>query len=224
LGLSADQSLPGVSPPVLVLTGGMGAGKSTAAQAFTEKGIFVLDADALVHALTGPGGKAVPALVDAFGPTFVSPETGLDRATMRDHVFQDPSARQRLEAIVHPLVAALALTRLAAAEGPYSVYMVPLWIERQGEDRAAWPAWAWRLLVIDLPESEQWQRVMRRSPMSSDTLAAILARQATRQQRLAVADYAIRNTGNPERLRASVGMLHARLCRASAQAVRTYQT
>lgn len=224
MGLSADQPLPAGSPPVLVLTGGMGAGKSTAAQAFSEKGILVLDADALAHLLTGPGGKAVPALVDAFGPPFVSPETGLNRVAMREHVFQDPTARQRLEAIVHPLVAALALSQLAVAEGPYSVYMVPLWIERQGEDRASWPAWAWRLLVIDLPESEQWQRVMRRSPMPSDTLAAMLARQATRQQRLAVADYAIRNTGDLEHLRASVTMLHARLCGESAQAARAYQT
>lgn len=224
MGLSADQPLPGGSPPVLVLTGGMGAGKSTAAQAFTDKGILVLDADALVHGLTGPGGRAVPALADAFGPTFVSQEKGLDRVAMREHVFQDPSARQRLEAIVHPLVAELALSRLAAAEGPYSVYMVPLWVERQGQDRAAWPAWAWRLLVIDLPEPEQWQRVMRRSPMPSDTLAAMLARQATRQQRLAVADYAIRNVGDPERLRASVDMLHDRLCGESAQAFRAYQT
>jgi dephospho-CoA kinase len=194
----------------------MGAGKSTAAQAFSEHGILVLDADALAHAVTGPGGEAVAALADAFGQEFVSPETGLDRVAMREHAFRHPTVRQRLEEIVHPLVASRALARFSEGEGPYSVYMVPLWIERQGGDRAAWPDWAWRLLVIDLPESEQWQRVMRRSPMPDATLKAMLERQATRQQRLAIADYAIRNDGGLDRLQASVARLHFRLCGESA--------
>lgn len=220
----ADKATRRPSSPVLVLTGGMGAGKSTAAQAFSEHGVLVLDADALAHAVTGPGGAAVAALADAFGQNFVRPETGLDRVAMREHAFRNPRVRQRLEEIVHPLVAAQALARLSEGEGPYNVYMVPLWIERQGRDRAAWPDWAWRLLVIDLPESEQWQRVMRRSPMPDATLKAMLERQATRQQRLALADYAIRNDGGPDRLRASVARLHSCLCGESARFSNVYQT
>lgn len=208
----------------MVLTGGMGAGKSTAAQAFSEHGVLVIDADALAHTVTGPGGEALAALADAFGQRFVSRENGLDRVAMREHAFQNPTVRQQLEDIVHPMVAGKALAKLSEAQGPYSVYMVPLWIERQGGDRKAWPDWAWRLLVIDLPEAEQWQRVMRRSPMPDATLAAMLERQATRQQRLAIADYAIRNDGGLDQLRASVARLHSRLCGESAQFLGAYQT
>ena len=213
---SSPDSLP--HPPVLVVTGGMGAGKSTAAQGFASLGISVIDADALAHEVTGPQGAALPALCDAFGVQWVSEVTGLNRAAMREHVFRNPNARQRLEAIVHPLVSERARLRIAEATGPYCVYMVPLWVEGQGQDRAAWPAWAWRLLVIDLPEPDQWQRVMQRSPMPSSTLQAILARQATRQQRLAVADYVICNNQSEEVLQAAVATLHNRLCGESVQA------
>jgi dephospho-CoA kinase len=228
LGLSTDKppirDTTGDRPPVVVLTGGMGAGKSTAGQAFAALGVQVIDADALAHAVTGPQGEALAALADAFGSDLVDLRTGLNRQAMRAHAFENPSARERLEAIVHPLVAKHAARQLAMASGPYAVYMVPLWVERQGLDRAAWPDWVWRLLVIDLPEREQWQRVMHRSPMPPETLAAMLARQATRAQRLAVADFCVDNSQGTEALHAAIRQLHARLCRESAQGHRTNQT
>ncbi|MEY3670199.1 MAG: hypothetical protein RL258_1595 [Pseudomonadota bacterium] len=200
-------------PPVVILTGGMGAGKSTAARAFTNLGISVVDADALAHGVTGPGGLALPALRAAFGEALVSEAAGLDRVAMRTQAFEDPEIRQRLEAIVHPLVAEQAEQRLAAAEGPYAVYMVPLWIERQGADRAGWPDWAWRVVVIDLPEPVQRSRILARSPMPEETLQAMLARQAGRSERLAIADYAIANDQGPEALALAITCLHDRLLR-----------
>ena len=205
-------------PPVVILTGGMGAGKSTAARAFADLDIAVVDADALAHAVTGPGGKALPALRAAFGGALVGEAAGLDRVAMRERAFQDPAIRVRLESIVHPLVAEQAEQRLLAAESLYAVYMVPLWIERQGADRARWPAWAWRVVVIDLPEALQQTRILARSPMPEETLRSMLARQAGRSQRLAIADYAIANDQGPEALASAIACLHDRLLRDLAAA------
>lgn len=205
-------------PPVVVLTGGMGAGKSTAARAFEDLGIAVVDADALAHEVTGPGGRALPALRAAFGEPLVGEATGLDRVAMREKAFQDPGIRQRLESIVHPLVAEQAEQRLLAAKSPYAVYMVPLWIERQGADRAHWPAWVWRVLVIDVPEALQQTRIRARSPMPEATLRAMLARQSGRSARLTIADYAITNDRGPEVLASAVVCLHDRLLRDLAAA------
>ncbi|MFM1880436.1 MAG: hypothetical protein RLZZ344_670 [Pseudomonadota bacterium] len=208
----------------MVLTGGMGAGKSTAAAAFLSLGLTVIDADALTHQLTGPGGEALPALQAAFGERLVRTASGLDRQAMRAEAFRDPEIRQRLESIIHPLVAAQAERLLLASQGPYAVYMVPLWVERQGTDRSRWPGWAWRVLVIDLPESLQQARIRARSPMPEETLQAMLARQASREQRLAIADYTICNDAGPEALAAAVVRLHGQLLRDLAAEANANQT
>jgi dephospho-CoA kinase len=200
-------------PFVVGLTGGIGSGKSAAADAFAARGASVVDTDAIAHELTGPDGAAMPALCDAFGPDVVSPDGRLDRAHMRDLAFRDGSARKRLEGILHPLIRQVSAARVADAQGPYVVLVVPLLVEsadyRNRVDRVA---------VVDVPEAVQIARTMARSGLDRDEVARIIAAQASREARLAAADDVIDNAGDRAALDARVAALHVDyLARASRQ-------
>ncbi|NBT74740.1 MAG: dephospho-CoA kinase [Betaproteobacteria bacterium] len=196
------------APPVLVLTGGMGAGKSSACNAFRSLGIAIVDADEIAHRVTASGGRAIPGILSIFGSQLLQEDGALNRDAMRSLAFKDPEALRQLEGIVHPLVRDEARLELARAQGPYVVYAVPLWVETQGSQR---PDWVWRVVVIDLPEDLQRARVLARQPIAQDTLDGMLARQATRAQRLAAADIVLSNNGTPDDLRAAVRELHRSL-------------
>ena len=174
------------------LTGGIGSGKSTVAAALVELGgALLVDTDAISRALTVPGGAAMAAIEARFGPAFVSADGALDRAAMRDLAFRDPTAKQALEAILHPMIGAETTRQAAlAAPGQRVVFDVPLLVES-----GRWRGLVDRVLVVDCREETQIARVMARSGLSEAAVRAILAQQATRTQRRAAADAVIHNEG-----------------------------
>jgi dephospho-CoA kinase len=166
----------------------------------------VIDADVIAHELTAPSGGAMPALVAAFGPGIAAADGRLDRAAMRRLAFADPEARRRLEAILHPLIGRATEERCRtalAAGAPYAVLVVPLLVESPDYRRRVA-----RVAVVDCPVETQIARVMVRSQLSRQEVEAILATQATREERLAVADDVILNDGSREALAARVEELH----------------
>jgi dephospho-CoA kinase len=203
----------GRRPPqrlTVCLTGGIGSGKSSVARLFAERGVDVIDTDALAHELTRPGGAAIGPLVEAFGAEALDASGALDRARMRRIAFADAAARERLESILHPLIRAETARRAAAATSPYLILMIPLLVE-SGAPRAQ----CQRVLVVDCPEEEQVRRAMLRSDLSRDEVLAILAAQASRAARLAHADDVIDNGGEPARLAPQVDALHRRYLAAA---------
>lgn len=186
------------------LTGGIGCGKSTVADLFAARGASVVDTDLIAHALTAPGGAAMPALVEAFGPGFATQDGALDRARMRTLVFADPDARARLEAILHPRIRAATAAAALAATGPYVLFVVPLLIESGG-----WRERVARVLAIDCDERTQVARVMARNGLSEEQVRAIMAAQVPRARRLAAADDVIANDDGVEALAPQVDRLHA---------------
>ncbi|MFM8638165.1 MAG: dephospho-CoA kinase [Betaproteobacteria bacterium] len=174
----------------LGLTGGIGSGKSTVAAFFAACGARLFDADAVSRELTGAHGAAMPALAQAFGPDVVAADGSLDRAAMRARVFADASQRQRLEGILHPMIAQRREAFEQAAAGHTVVFDVPLLAES-----AAWRSRVDRIVVVDCLESTQVARVMARSGLPAAEVHRIMASQATRAQRRAVADALIFNEG-----------------------------
>lgn len=189
---------------VIGLTGGIGSGKSAAASRFAELGAAIVDTDAIAHELTAPGGSAVPALRSEFGGEYITTDGGLDRARMRRLVFQDPEARKKLEAILHPLIRAESRARIAAADRPYVVVVVPLLLET-----GAYRDLIDRVLVVDCTEERQMRRAVERSGLSEDDVRAIMAAQLARAERLARADDVLPNDGSMEDLRRQVNELHS---------------
>ena len=188
---------------VIGLTGGIGSGKSTVADLFVQRGVTLVDTDAIAHRLTGPGGAAIPALQKAFGEPLLRADGGLDRAAMRRLVFTDASAKARLEAILHPMIRAESDRQCAAAQSPYVLLAVPLLVE-SGIYRRRCD----RILVVDCDEATQVQRVIARNGMSEQEVRSILSAQATREFRLAAADDVVDNSGAPETLPPIVEKLH----------------
>lgn len=175
----------------LGLTGGIGSGKSTVAQLLAGLGAAVVDADAISRALTLPGGQAMPPIAATFGPDFVTTTGALDREKMRTLIHTDASARQQLEAIIHPLVTleTQRQAREAIAHGhPCIVFDVPLLVES-----ARWRQQVDHILVVDCTPEVQISRVMARNQLLRADIEKIMASQASREQRLAAADTVIFN-------------------------------
>jgi dephospho-CoA kinase len=180
------------------LTGGIASGKSALAEQLAALGAALIDTDAIAHALTAPGGAAIGPLRDAFGAASIGADGALDRARMRARVFDDDDARRTLESILHPLIrarAAAALEQARHAAAPYSVIAVPLLVESGG-----WRERCDRVLLVDCSEATQIARAARRPGMDEATARAVLARQATRAQRLALADDVVFNEGSLDEL------------------------
>lgn len=169
------------------LTGGIGSGKSTVATLLQALGAHLVDTDAIARELTLPGGAAIEPIRTAFGADFIDASGALDRARMREHVFADPQARARLEAILHPLIGDECRRR---AEGATTtvVFDVPLLVESRH-----WRARVDRVLVVDCEEETQVRRVMARSGWTRDAVLAVMAQQATRAARRAAADAVVYN-------------------------------
>lgn len=203
-------------PARVVLTGGIGSGKSTARNAFEGLGVWTVDADDLAHELTGPEGAAMPAIVARWGAGMAHANGSLNRVAMRNLVFQEPLARQALESMLHPMVAQLAEARLASPpQGyalPYVMYVVPLWFETRGLVR---PPEIFSVGALDLPEALQWDRVMLREAtngMSAETLRGILRRQVSAEVRRGAADWLLDNRGSLQDLHRAVALRHELLC------------
>ena len=190
------DGLPTASGPVrrgvdtIGLTGGIGSGKSTVAALLVAHGATLVDTDAIAHALTAPGGAAMPALRQRFGDAVAGPDGALDRAQMRGVVFADPQAKQALEAVLHPMIGAEAQRQagLASCRGGVVVFDVPLLTES-----SAWRARCQRILVVDCRAETQVQRVLARSGWAASQVERVIAQQANRASRRAIADAVIFN-------------------------------
>lgn len=197
-------------PYVVGLTGGIGCGKSKAAEFFAELGAEVVDTDAISHALTGPGGQAMEPIAAAFGPSYVRPDGALARPRMRSLVFADAAAKARLEAILHPLIRAESLRRIRDSAAPYVILVVPLLLETGGYRELLS-----RVLVVDCDESQQIARVVARSGLAEDEIGRIMRAQLPRAERVAGADDVLVNDADLETLRARVRALHERYLAAA---------
>ncbi|KVZ42554.1 dephospho-CoA kinase [Burkholderia ubonensis] len=199
------------------LTGGIGSGKTTVADLFAARGASIVDTDLIAHRITAPGGLAMPAIEQAFGPDFVAADGSLDRAKMRALIFSDDAARRRLEAITHPLIRTETDREGREARGAYVMFVVPLLVES-----GSWKSRVDRVLVVDCDVETQIARVMRRNRFTREQVEAIIARQATRDARLAAADDVIVNDATtPDALAAlaaQVDALHQRYLAGAAAA------
>jgi dephospho-CoA kinase len=192
-------------PFTVALTGGIASGKSVVEQRFRNLGVSVCDADYAARVVVEPGSDGLAAIVAAFGSDVLDPQGSLDRPAMRQRIFADPTARKTLEAIVHPRVRQWMLEQAQSAEGPYVMLSIPLLAENIGHYR-----WVDRIVVVDVPEAVQIQRLMARDGIDWALADRILTSQASRSARLALADDVIDNAGPEAALEAQVTALHQR--------------
>ncbi|MBM3368829.1 MAG: dephospho-CoA kinase [Betaproteobacteria bacterium] len=188
---------------IVGLTGGIGSGKSAAADAFEKLGAAVVDTDRIAHELTRAGGAAIVGVRALFGDSAIAPDGTMDRKAVRERVFSDPGARRRLEALLHPMIRAESERQIAAAAAPYVVHVVPLLVESPDHRERVQ-----RVLVVDCPEALQIERVRARSGLSTAEVEAIIRSQVPREKRLAAADDVIDNSGAVAALQKKVQTLH----------------
>ena len=172
----------------IALTGGIGSGKSTVAALLVEHGAALIDTDLIARQLTLPGGAAIEPIADAFGADLIDASGALDRARMREQAFSDSSAKQRLEAILHPLIGIETERQARATDAPVLVFDVPLLVES-----GRWRARVDKVLVVDCRAATQIRRVVGRSGWTVEAVQAVIDRQASRSQRRACADAVIYN-------------------------------
>ena len=195
------------------LTGGIGSGKSAVAQLLEKEGAFIIDTDQIAHQMTGSNGQAMNQIRAHFGNSFINTDGSLNRSAMRELVFNHPEAKAQLESITHPLIHQ-ETERLAQEatknKPPYIVFMVPLLIE-SGRWLNQTPPKIDYLLVVDCSKELQIQRVVQRNEMEPQLIEKIIATQASRKQRLEVADYIIDNSSDIDHLKEQCQKLHQQL-------------
>jgi dephospho-CoA kinase len=196
---------------VIGLTGGIGSGKSVTADMFAARGVPVIDADIIARELVQPGMPALAEIGDRFGPEFIGPDGTLDRAALAQRIFTDPEARAELEAILHPRIRDRMAAQIEALETPYCVLVIPLLVETGQRDLVQ------RVLVVDAPEAAQRDRVHRRDSRKPTEIEAVMATQAGREARLAVADDVIHNDTDLAALEAQVEALHRKYLQLAAK-------
>ena len=184
------------------LTGGIGSGKSTAAEQFLKLGAPVIDADVIAREIVEPEKPAFEAVIAAFGDQVVGEDGRLDRKALRNIVFADPEQKSRLESILHPQIHTEILHQLEQTAYPYCVVVIPL----LAESKRNYPLD--RILVVDLPEKLQIARTSTRDKESAKHVEQIIQSQASRQQRLSIADDVIENSGTPATLLKNIDALH----------------
>ncbi|HEV2539599.1 MAG TPA: dephospho-CoA kinase [Frateuria sp.] len=187
------------------LTGGIAAGKTAVARRFEALGVPVHDADVAARAVVEPGSEGLAAIVAAFGAQVLDADGRLDRPAMRRHVFADAAAKQQLEAIVHPRVREWLHRRVIAETAPYCLLVIPLLAENMAHYR-----WLDRILLVDVTEAVQIERLCARDGIDRPLAERMLAHQASRAERLALADDIIDNSGSEAALEAHVQALHRR--------------
>ena len=190
----------------VALTGGIACGKSEVARRFAALGADVIDADVIAHELVQKGLPALDEIVSVFGANLLDANGALDRREMRELIFRDARAKQQLESILHPRVLAELRARAQASRGPYAMLVIPLFVETGAY------GWVDRVLVIDVARDVQITRIVARDRTTRDLAEAMIAAQATREERLAVADDVIDNSGALADLDATVLALHEKYC------------
>ncbi|WP_312380414.1 dephospho-CoA kinase [Stutzerimonas balearica] len=193
-----------MKPWILGLTGGIGSGKSAAAERFAELGVHVVDADQVARSVVEPGSAALAQIVDRFGVPILASSGELNRAALRERIFTSVEDRHWLERLLHPLIRQKIWASLSRAESPYAVLVSPLLVESRQHEQVD------RVLVIDVPEDLQLQRVLARDQVSEDQVRAILAAQARREDRLRQANDVLVNDRDLSWLRQEVDRLHDR--------------
>lgn len=196
-----------MSDYIIGLTGGIASGKSALEAAFIRRGIAVLDADAIARQVVEPGQPALAAIAAHFGDDVLTADGALDRGLLRRRVFEDETQRKALEALLHPPIRAALHAGSLAADSPYAVAMIPLLTE--GGARQSYP-WLDRILVVDVPVELQHRRLTARDGIDAALADRMIAAQATRTQRLDVADDVIVNDQELEALEAHVTELDLR--------------
>ena len=195
--------------PFLGLTGGIGSGKSSVASFLAKRGAWVIDTDQIAHQISAPGGIAIDPIKNEFGSEFILPDGSLNRVKMREHVFKDTESKRKLEAITHPLIRQQTLIQAENGlqnHAPYLVFVVPLLLES-----GTWTENLDHIAVVDCEEEVQIQRVMERSRLDRPAVLAIMAHQASRAERLAIADTVIHNQGDLASLEIEIDRLHQKM-------------
>ena len=188
---------------VVAITGGIGSGKTTIANQFAALGIEVVDADLIAREVVAPGTPALAAIVNHFGPEILTEQGLLDRRVLRERIFSDQAAKSWLNALLHPIIRSEMLRQCAAVSSPYCLLVVPLLVENRLTELAD------RVLVIDVDEATQIERTCHRDGVSREQAQAILASQASRSERLAMADDVLDNqSGTTETIRERILALH----------------
>ncbi|MFP3852262.1 dephospho-CoA kinase [Pseudomonas sp. W5-01] len=193
---------PASKPWILGLTGGIGSGKSAAAQCFVDLGVHLVDADHAARWVVEPGRPALARIAEHFGPSVLQADGTLNRSALRELIFKDPQQRVWLESLLHPLIREEIRQYLARAESAYAILVSPLLLETSQHQMVQ------RVLVIDVPESVQIQRTVLRDKTNEEQVRAILKAQASREERLSRADDVIVNDRDPAWLKSEVERLH----------------
>lgn len=197
---------------IVALTGGIGSGKSTVADAFSRLGIVIVDADIIARQVVEPQTPGLRAIEAHFGKDIINSDGTLNRRLLRERIFSRPEEKAWLNALLHPMIHQETQRQISAATSPYVLWVIPLLVENQLQHKAN------RILVIDVLPETQLQRTMLRDNVTRQHAEQILAAQATREARLAVADDVIDNNGAPETIASDVARLHAHYLTYAAQA------
>lgn len=197
---------------IVALTGGIGSGKSTVADAFSRLGIVIVDADIIARQVVEPQTPGLRAIEAHFGKDIINSDGTLNRRLLRERIFSRPEEKTWLNALLHPMIHQETQRQISAATSPYVLWVIPLLVENQLQHKAN------RILVIDVLPETQLQRTMLRDNVTRQHAEQILAAQATRAARLAVADDVIDNNGAPETIASDVARLHAHYLAYAAQA------
>ncbi|WP_315709332.1 dephospho-CoA kinase [Brenneria uluponensis] len=195
---------------IVALTGGIGSGKSTVAEGFSKLGITTIDADIIARQIVEPGKPALKKIVQKYGTAILNTDGTLNRAALRERIFSAPEDKQWLNNLLHPLISAETQRQLQIAPGPYVLWVVPLLIENNLQQRAQ------RILVVDVSPEIQLERTLARDGISRQQAKNILSSQATREQRLACANDIIDNNGSPSDLAPRIAALHQRYLELAA--------
>lgn len=196
----------------VALTGGIGSGKSTVADAFSHLGVNVIDADVIARQVVEPGTPALLAIAARFGQQMINDDGTLNRRSLREHIFAHAEDKTWLNALLHPLIQQETRRQMQAASSSYVLWVVPLLVENNLAANAD------RVLVVDVPKETQIQRTILRDRVSREHAKRILAAQATREQRLAAADDVIENMGPPDAIASDVARLHEKYLMLASQA------
>ena len=196
----------------VALTGGIGSGKSTVADAFSHLGVHVIDADIIARQVVEPGTPGLNAIAQRFGPQILNKDGTLNRRALREHIFAHAEDKNWLNALLHPQIQQETRRQMQLATSSYILWVVPLLVENRLSAKAD------RVLVVDVPKETQIARTMLRDRVSRQHAEHILAAQATREQRLAVADDVIENMGSPDAIASAVARLHAKYQQLATQA------
>lgn len=184
------------------LTGGIGSGKSTACALFAALNVPIIDTDLIARRLVRKGEPLQDALIEAFGARLIGPDGELDRAALRQQVFEDRESLERLEQLLHPAIRQAVQREQAGLQAPYVLIAIPLLLEK------GWQQEVDRILVVDCDETTQLARASMRDQTDSDAIRRIMAQQCSRAERLAAANDILHNEGSVETLRTQVEQLH----------------